>query len=69
MVGNSNSAVDQQESPVFAVDQVRILLAWTGSPEVAESSEAAVVLPDGEEAPRSLPSGQDPAHLMQRLVP
>jgi len=69
MVRNSHSADDQQESLLFAVDQVWILLEGTGSPEVAESSEAAVVLPDGEEAPRSLPSGQDPAHLMQRLLP
>jgi hypothetical protein len=45
------------------------VFARTGSPEVAESSEAAVVLPNGEEAPRRLPSGQDPAHLMQRLLP
>jgi hypothetical protein len=50
-------------------EKVWILLARTGSPEVAESSEAAVVLPNGEEAPRRLPSGQDPAHLMQRLLP
>jgi hypothetical protein len=54
---------------VFAFEEMWILLGRTGSPEVAESSKTAVVLPNGEETPRCLPSGQDSAHLMQRLLP
>ena len=46
-----------------------VLLAGTGSPDGAEGAQAAAVLADGEEAPRRLPSGQDPAHLMQCLLP
>ena len=47
-----------------------VLLAGTGgSPDGAEGAQAAAVLADGEEAPRRLPGGQEPPHLLQGLLP
>lgn len=50
-------------------EKSQVLLERTGSPDGAEGAQAAVILADGEEAPRRLPSGQEPPHVVQGLLP